>query len=67
MTWSEFPNEGNVIVEQIIVSDEIYKSKRAGLWEPQSGFQVEKITIWVRSFEVEKLWEISQDLSVLPE
>ena len=66
-TWSEFPNEGNVIVEQIIVSDEIYESKRAGLWEPQSGIQVGKITIWVRSFEVEKLWESSQDLSVLPE
>ena len=66
-TWSEFPNEGNVIVEQIIVSVEIYESKRAGLWEPQSGIQVGKITIWVRSFEVEKLWESSQDLSVLPE
>ena len=27
------------------------KFKRAGLWEPQSGIQVGKLTIWVRSFE----------------
>ena len=31
------------------------KSKRAGLWESQSGIQVGKLTIWVRSFEIEKL------------
>ena len=30
-TWSEFPNGGKVIVEQIIVPEEINKSKRAGL------------------------------------
>ena len=28
------------------------KSKRAGLWESQSGIQVGKLTIWVRSFEI---------------
>ena len=32
-TWSEFLNGGKVIVEQILVSGEINKSKRAGLWE----------------------------------
>ena len=39
-TWSEFPNGGKVIVEQILASEEINKSKRAGLWESQSGIQV---------------------------
>ena len=31
------------------------KSKRAGLWESQSEIWVGKLTIWVRSFEIEKL------------
>ena len=31
--WSEFPNEGETIVEQMLASEEINKSKRAGLWE----------------------------------
>ena len=53
-TWSEFPNGGKAIVEQILASEEINKSKRAGLWESQSGIQVGKLTIWVRSFEIEK-------------
>ena len=35
-TWSEFPNGGKAIVEQILVSEEIDKSKGAGLWESQS-------------------------------
>ena len=30
---------------------EIKKSKRAALWESQSGIQEGKLTIWVRSFE----------------
>ena len=51
-TWSEFPNEGKAIVEQILASEEINKSKRAGLWESQSGIRVGKLTIWVRSFEI---------------
>ena len=54
-TWSEFPIEGKDIVEQILVSEERNKSKRAGLWESQSGIRVGKLIIWVRSFEVEKL------------
>ena len=54
-TWSEFPNGGKAIVEQILASEEINKSKRAGLWESQSGIRVGKLTIWVRSFEIEKL------------
>ena len=44
-TWSESPNEGKAIVEQILVSEEINKSKREGLWESQSGIQVGKLTI----------------------
>ena len=54
-TWSEFPNGGKAIVEQILASEEINKSKRAGLRESQSGVRVGKLTIWVRSFEIEKL------------
>ena len=33
---SQFPNEGEAIVEQILASEEINKSKQAGLWESQS-------------------------------
>ena len=33
--WSEFPNGGKAIGEQILVSEESDKSKRAGLWESQ--------------------------------
>ena len=54
-TWSEFPNGGEAIVEQILGSEERNKSKRAGLWEPQSWIRVGKLTIWVRSFAMEKL------------
>ena len=32
-TWSEFPNGGKAIVEQILASEEVNKSKRVGLWE----------------------------------
>ena len=56
-TTSEFPNGGKAIVEQILVSEEINKSKIAGLWESQSGIRVEKLTIWVKSFEIEKIWQ----------
>ena len=54
-TLSELPNEGKVIVEQILASEKGNKSKRVGLWESQSGIQVGKLTIWVRSFATEKL------------
>ena len=43
--WSEFPNGGKAIIEQILASEEINKSKRAGLWESQLGIQVGKLTI----------------------
>ena len=48
------PNEttgGKVIEEQILALEEINKSKRAVLWESQSGIRVGKLTIWLRSFE----------------
>ena len=54
-TWSEFYKEGKAIVEQIPASEEINKSKTAGLWESQSGIWIGKLTIWVRLFEIEKL------------
>ena len=40
------------IAEQILTPEEINKSTRAGLWDSQSGIQVERLTIWVRSFEI---------------
>ena len=43
--WSEFVEQ---IVEQMIVSEERNKSKRAGLWESQLKIQVGKLTIWDR-------------------
>ena len=49
------PNGEKVIVEQILASEERYKSKRAGLWESQTEIRVWKLTIWVRSFEMQKL------------
>ena len=54
-TWSEFPNGEKAIVEQILVQEERNKSKRARLWVSQSGIRVEKLIIWVTSFEIEKL------------
>ena len=54
-TWSEFLNGVKAIVEQIIASEEIDKSKRAGLWESQWKIPVGKLTIWVRLFEKKKL------------
>ena len=66
-TSSEFPNGGKVIVEQILVSEEINKSQRAGLRESQSGIRVGRLTIWVRSFEILKLQQSSPALTVPPE
>ena len=53
--WSELNNGGEAIVEEILTPEERKKSKRAGLWESQSGTRVGKLAIWVRSFEIEKL------------
>ena len=54
-TWSQFPDGGKAIVEQILASEEINKSKRAGMQLSQSGVQVGELTIWVRLFEIQKL------------
>ena len=51
--WSEFPVGGKLIVEQIIVWEEINKSKRAWLWESQSEIVGRKLTIWERSSEMD--------------
>ena len=53
--WSEFPNGGKAIAEQILASEERNKSRRAGLRESKSGTWVGKLSIWVRPFETEKL------------
>ena len=50
--WSEFSNRGKAIVEQPLASKERNKPKTGGLWESQSGIQVGKLTIWVRSSEI---------------
>ena len=52
---TEFPNGGKAIVGQVLASEEIKKSNRRGLWESQSGMRVGKLTIWVRSFDIENL------------
>ena len=44
-TWSEFPDGGKAIAKQILASEEINKSKTAGLWESESEMQVGKLTI----------------------
>ena len=48
----KFLNGRKTIIEQILVSEERNKSKKAGLWEPQSEIRLGKLTIWVRSFEI---------------
>ena len=60
-TWSEFPNGGKAIVEQILASEQRNKSKRAGLRESQPGIRAGKLTIWVRSFEIKKITRVDQD------
>ena len=54
-TCSEFSDGEKAIVEQILASEERNKFTRDELWESQSGIWVGKLTIWVRSFEIEKL------------
>ena len=59
-TWSEFPDGGKAITEQILATEEITKSQTAGLSESQSGIRVGKVTIWIRSFEIENYNRIHQ-------
>ena len=61
-TWSEFHNGRKAVVEQILASEEINKSKRAGLWESKSGIRVGKLTIkiiWDRKIITELARSIS--------
>ena len=51
------------IVEQILALEQRNKSKRTGLWESQSGIQVGKLTIWVRSFETKIITEFARSIS----
>ena len=50
--WWKVNGNWDNIVEQILASEVRNKFKRAGPWESQSGIQVGKLTIWVRSFEI---------------
>ena len=66
-TISESPNGGKAIVEQILAPQERNKSKWAGLWESQFKIRVEKLTIWVNSFEIIKIITEFPGLSIPPE
>ena len=57
-TWSEFPNGGKAIAEQILASEEINSKDQD--CEMQSGIRVGKLTFLVRSFEIEKLYRVYQ-------
>ena len=48
-TWSEFSSGKNTSVRRK------KKPKRAGWWESQSGIWLGRLTIWVRSFEIQTL------------
>ena len=56
-TWSEFPNGGKAIVEQILASEEINKSKRAGLWE----------SVWNPSMKVHYLSKVIWNRKIITE
>ena len=64
-TWSEFPNGGKAIAEQILASEEINTKEQDCASHGQGSSR--KVNIWVSSFEIEKLWQSSPGLSVLPE
>ena len=51
-TWSEFPNGGKAIAEQILASQEINPKEQDCT---QSRVLVGKLPIWVRSLQAEKL------------
>ena len=48
--WSEFPNGKKAIVEQILPSEG--RNSKEQDFESQSGIQVGKLTICVRTFEI---------------
>ena len=58
--WSEFAYGGKAIVEEILASEERNKSKRTGMWESYFGIRVGKLTICVRSFEINRFHQIYQ-------
>ena len=65
-TWLEFSSGGKAIVEQILAPEERHRSIRAWLWNSQSDIQVQKLIIWARWLEIEKLWKNSPGLTVQP-
>ena len=46
--WSDFPNGGKAVVEQILASEEKNRPKTTELWEWLSAIRVGKLTIWDR-------------------
>ena len=62
-TWSKFTNVREVIVEQILASEERNKPKKVGRWESHLGVRVAKLTIWVRSFEIKIITEFTRSIS----
>ena len=61
VTWSEFPNRGKAIVERLASEERNPDEQhlRVGIW-------LGKLTIRVRSFEIEKLKQSSPGLSFPP-
>ena len=51
-TWSGFPNGRKGIVEQILASEKINKSKRVGLWESTVRDTSRKVNFWIRSDKI---------------
>ena len=53
-TWLDFPNGWKAIIEQILALEKI--NPKVQDCKSQSGIQVGKLAIWVRSFEIHKLF-----------
>ena len=65
--WSEFANGIKATVKQMLGLEEINTSKKTGMWDSHSGIRVKTLTIWVRLFKIETLWQSLPGLSVPPE
>ena len=52
VTWSEYPNGRKAVVKHILALKEWNKFKKGGLWESKSEIQ-----IWIRSFEIQNLYQ----------
>ena len=70
-TWSEFPNRGKTIVEQILASEERNKSKKAGLWvtvrDPSRKVNLMSKVICQKNYNrVHQVYQFHQDRLAIP-